>query len=398
MQNPGEARPLIAVVSCRAYSKRQRACLETWVPELLLRQGIPSIIVVGDPDLDVPSRFDASENLLTLRVADDYASLTEKSFALFEWFARETDFTHLVKCDDDTYVLGSALAAILEHDHPFAGHRMQHSDGTVYASGSGYVLQRSVVELLAGDREERDEYFEDVAVGRTLTRLGVSLSEFWAMRIKPGQEPLIRVDGLWHPAPYARQTIPFVHLQRMPADAQWSFHRIAMREIGRPVPSRFSEFDRVPDQERAEFRGRVLTLHDRYWLLHGKAPEVEALEVALVERGATVASERGLVHAGGVGIAADIESSAAPDVTPIARPVAGMLSIYETGTVPIQRTIPTTQALGILAEATAWPSELTQQQAVMRQNLALLQSAEVVICAADGAQDLDELWELMHGR
>ena len=392
MPSPGVVRPLIAVVSCRAYADRQRACQETWVPELLLQHGIPSIFVVGDPDLDVPSRFDAARNLLTLRVADDYASLTEKSFALFEWFAKETRFTHLVKCDDDTYVLGAALVRALERDVPFAGHRLQHSDGTVYASGSGYILQRSVVDLLAEDREELDEYFEDVAVGRALARHGVTLSGFRALPLGHGRSDSIHLDGLWNPAPHAWQGTPFAHLQRMPADAQWSYHRIAMREIERPVTPRFSAFDRTTPQERAELRGQVVTLHDRHWVLLGNSPDVAALAAALVERGATVASERGFVHADGVGVESD------PDTAPIARPVAGILLLSALDSEPIQRNVPTTQALGILGEATVWPSEPEQQQTVMRQNLALLQAAEMVLVDPGNPRLAGELWELMHGR
>lgn len=80
-----------------------------------------------------------------LPVPDDYFHLVYKVRAIHRW-ALQFNFTHIYKCDTDTYVDIGRLLQSGFHEHEFTG---GPSGDTSVAGGSGYWVSRTSAEILA---------------------------------------------------------------------------------------------------------------------------------------------------------------------------------------------------------------------------------------------------------
>ena len=161
---------LIAVVTCKQYANRARACHSTWVP------------LARDAGYDVEF-FDGER----LGVPDDYLSLPLKTKAICGW-ALKYGYKHMIKCDDDVYIHVKNLKTVT---HDYAGTRIPANDagssrlnipafpkGTVkfhYASGGCYWLSGRSMKILV-DAPFDGDWAEDRWVGQVLGRAGIQLS------------------------------------------------------------------------------------------------------------------------------------------------------------------------------------------------------------------------------
>ena len=83
---------IMLIMNCKKYANKAQFQKNTWLP------GIPSFLryyhVIGDETLDAAFKFDETNNVLWVRVADDYNSLrccprkAACRFAILYWLRR----------------------------------------------------------------------------------------------------------------------------------------------------------------------------------------------------------------------------------------------------------------------------------------------------------------------
>ena len=141
---------LIAIPACAKpeYSDRVQAVCNTWFKDV--PQGVTARFFYGHE----------------LGVNDDYDHLPHKTIAICRW-ALVHGYTHLFKCDDDTYVWPSRLLAELQRK-PFDYAGYLH--GYVAFGGTGYWLSRRAMEKV---RDNPDCTQEDVWVAKCMAAAGI---------------------------------------------------------------------------------------------------------------------------------------------------------------------------------------------------------------------------------
>jgi hypothetical protein len=177
-------------MNCKKYLKKAEFQKQTWLPK------IPSYLqfyhVIGDTELDENYKFDNINNILWVKVADDYNSLPKKVIAsynaVFETFA----FKYIYKTDDDQMLINDNFLDVLtgiinkkqnthyggyivdvKQNHLSQYHKI-HPElpanlpilKTQYCSGRFYFLSKQAITNLLSKRKliER-EFFEDYAIG-----------------------------------------------------------------------------------------------------------------------------------------------------------------------------------------------------------------------------------------
>jgi predicted glycosyltransferase len=179
-------RRLIAVMTCAANRERERAVRESWLSRPL-PFGVEALFVLGGAEGDARLEGDR----LVLPVPEAYEALPLKTQALCRWVVNRGGYSHVLKCDDDTYLHVEAFAA-LDLDHvDYAGRMTAPAPGIAgqwhfgkcsdkalevefagpfpcrFAEGFGYVLSRRAAAWVAAaeDVEIRNHILEDIFVG-----------------------------------------------------------------------------------------------------------------------------------------------------------------------------------------------------------------------------------------
>ena len=87
------------IMNCKKYAKKAKFQKMTWLPN------IPAYLryyhVIGDEALDTAFKFDDANNVLWVKVADDYNSLPKKVISAYEAVYDSFQFKYLFKTDDD---------------------------------------------------------------------------------------------------------------------------------------------------------------------------------------------------------------------------------------------------------------------------------------------------------
>ena len=189
---------IMLIMNCKKYQKKAKFQKITWL------QHIPPYLryyhVIGDPDLqDTKYKFDNENNVLWVKVADDYNSLPKKVMASYQAIYETFYFKYVFKTDDDQILVNpkffDIIAGLIKNKTPkthYGGyvvdvkkpylseyHRI-HPElpkqlplyVTKYCSGRFYFLSRSAIIDLLSKREfiER-EYLEDYAIGFNLNEI-----------------------------------------------------------------------------------------------------------------------------------------------------------------------------------------------------------------------------------
>ena len=197
---------LVAIYSCRKHLDSRVGQIRASWGKRLDALGIPWLIVVGE------GQGQLEDHLLQLPVPDSYEALPLKTLALIRWVHTHTDFTHLIKIDDDCHF---AVDRFFEQSpylaHHYLGRKLSRTVGgtdrtwhqsksssplahqaidkspepSEYADGgSGYCLSRFAMGALlnslnstAGARLTRSAYMEDKLVGDLLSLSGIKVCE-----------------------------------------------------------------------------------------------------------------------------------------------------------------------------------------------------------------------------
>jgi hypothetical protein len=186
---------IMLIMNCKKYAKKAIFQKMTWLKQ------IPTYLkyyhVIGDESLDTDFRFDNENNILLVKVADDYNSLPKKVMAAYSAISSTFNFKYLFKTDDDQILVNNKyfdmLCGLINAKQPtphYGGfivnvkqpylseyHRI-HPElpkhlplyVTKYCSGRFYFLSSEAIQYLLLKRENIErEYLEDYAVGFNLS-------------------------------------------------------------------------------------------------------------------------------------------------------------------------------------------------------------------------------------
>ena len=90
---------IMLIMNCKKYIKKALFQKRTWL------KTIPSYLkyyhVIGDETLESAYKFDNENNILWVKVADDYNSLPKKVISAYEAVYDTFNLNYLFKTDDD---------------------------------------------------------------------------------------------------------------------------------------------------------------------------------------------------------------------------------------------------------------------------------------------------------
>lgn len=182
---------IMLIMNCKKYVKKAQFQKMTWLPK------IPAYLryyhVIGDEALDTAFKFDDANNVLWVKVPDDYNSLPKKVIAAYEAVYDTFQFKYLFKTDDDQILIKpqffdtikGLIASTMPPIH-YGGYIVDVKQAylsqynkihpelpsqlplyvTKYCSGRFYFLSRSAISSLINQRDRiANEYLEDYAIG-----------------------------------------------------------------------------------------------------------------------------------------------------------------------------------------------------------------------------------------
>ena len=182
------------IMNCKKYIKKALFQKKTWL------RSIPSYLkyyhVIGDETLETQYKFDNDNNILWVKVADDYNSLPIKVITAYEAVYDTFNFKYLFKTDDDQILVKPQFfdtiknlitnmippphygGYIVDVKQPYLSQYSRiHPElpsqlplyATKYCSGRFYFLSKSAISNLINKRENIiKEYLEDYAIGFNL--------------------------------------------------------------------------------------------------------------------------------------------------------------------------------------------------------------------------------------
>jgi len=187
---------ILLIFNCQRYRFKAEKQKETWLPNI--PANLKYFHVLGDPELTNNYKFLIEENILLVKVEDDYNSLPKKVIRAFEAIQSVYQFKYIFKTDDDQQVTNikifDTIISLLnrKYDDPearlhYGGHIVNvkqtyqsqyyriHAElpqdllvqATKYCSGRFYFLSQEAIHFLLEERKQQieAEYLEDYAVG-----------------------------------------------------------------------------------------------------------------------------------------------------------------------------------------------------------------------------------------
>ena len=168
-------RPLVAILSCHSQAEQDDTCRATWLKASPVNY---RFFLGRDPNFGAGGKFPKLDEEF-LDCDDAYLALPFKTQALCR-YALAHDYTHLFKCDNDTYVDVPRLLASGFSNYDYVGFDWDGRGG--YCSGgAGYWLSRAAMEVVTvaaftldhGDAMCRSLRGEDLQVGEALRAAGI---------------------------------------------------------------------------------------------------------------------------------------------------------------------------------------------------------------------------------
>ena len=102
---------IMLIMNCKKYAKKAVFQKMTWLKQ------IPPFLkyyhVIGDETLDNDFQFDNENNVLWVKVADDYNSLPKKVISAYSAVNQSFNFKYLFKTDDDQILVNNKYFNIL---------------------------------------------------------------------------------------------------------------------------------------------------------------------------------------------------------------------------------------------------------------------------------------------
>ena len=193
---------ILLIFNCVKYKDKALKQKNTWLRELGAlknKDRLKYFHVIGNPKLDQDFVFDTDNQILWIKVADDYNSLPKKVIQAYEAVTKMYKFKYIFKTDDDQRVspvsFFDTLIKVLDNKYasPVLTNRVHYGGyivdvkqdhisqyyklhpelpnnllvkKTQYCSGRFYLLSHEVVDALILKKEAIScEFLEDYAIG-----------------------------------------------------------------------------------------------------------------------------------------------------------------------------------------------------------------------------------------
>jgi hypothetical protein len=193
---------ILLIFNCVKYRHKALNQKSSWLQELSKLKNKDRLIyfhVLGNPDLEQDFLIDTEQQILWIKVEDDYNSLPKKVIQAYEAITKLFYFKYIFKTDDDQMVspvkFFDTLITVLDNKYSdpvfanrvhYGGHIVDvkraynsqyfklHSElpsdlivnVTQYCSGRFYLLSHNVVDFLILKKEAiSSEFLEDYAIG-----------------------------------------------------------------------------------------------------------------------------------------------------------------------------------------------------------------------------------------
>jgi len=185
--------------------ERRDTIRQTWYSSDEIKNEVLLKFVLGTKGMteDDKSRLqkeneEHNDLLLLTKLVDSFANLTRKVLSTFVWVSSNVQFSYLLKCDDDTFVVVKVLLDELKRRTSTKSYYWGFFDGRAsvkkagkyqernwflcdryipYALGGGYVLSGDLVKLIALNSAHLKLYInEDVSVGTWLAPYDIERS------------------------------------------------------------------------------------------------------------------------------------------------------------------------------------------------------------------------------
>jgi len=184
---------IMLIMNCKKYIKKAKFQKMTWL------KFIPSFLiyyhVIGEPDLDVDYKFDNENNILWIKVEDDYNSLPKKVIRAYKAVNETFNFKYIFKTDDDQILVNNKFFDIIKSityspkkihyggyivdvkQNYLSQYHKIHPElpsylpilQTKYCSGRFYFLSnQAILNLISKSYLIEKEYLEDYAIGYNL--------------------------------------------------------------------------------------------------------------------------------------------------------------------------------------------------------------------------------------
>jgi hypothetical protein len=193
---------ILLIFNCQKYRHKAQKQKETWIP--LIPSNLLYFHVLGDPNLETDYQFLSKDNILLVKVDDDYNSLPKKVIRAYQAVFNTYNFKYIFKTDDDQEVTNIKFFETImslfdkKYEDPekrvhYGGHIIDvketyqsqyyriHEElpkyllvkATKYCSGRFYFLSHEAIRFLVEEKKElvESEFLEDYAIGYHLSDL-----------------------------------------------------------------------------------------------------------------------------------------------------------------------------------------------------------------------------------
>ena len=184
---------IMLIMNCKKYLKKAKFQKMTWLPK------IPSYLkfyhVIGEPELEPEFKFDDENQILWVKVEDDYNSLPKKVIRAYDAINKTFDYKYIFKTDDDQILVNDNFFDVVkglisrEPRIHYGGYIVDVKQNylsqyhkihpelpeflpilqTKYCSGRFYFLSRQAINNLISKKSFIEkEFLEDYAIGINL--------------------------------------------------------------------------------------------------------------------------------------------------------------------------------------------------------------------------------------
>jgi hypothetical protein len=184
---------IMLIMNCKKYIKKAKFQKITWLPRI--PPSLKYYHVIGNPELDINYKFDNDNNILWLKVEDDYNSLPKKVIRAYKAVFETFEFKYLFKTDDDQILVNdkffSTIIGITNSSKKihYGGYIVDVKQNylsqyhkihpelpeylpilkTKYCTGRFYFLSKpALTNVISKSELIEKEYLEDYAIGFNL--------------------------------------------------------------------------------------------------------------------------------------------------------------------------------------------------------------------------------------
>ena len=193
---------ILLIFNCIKYRDKALKQKQTWLTEIQKLKNKDNLIyfhVIGNPKMKQEFLFDNEQQILWIKVDDDYNSLPKKVIQAYEAITKTFQFKYIFKTDDDQMLSPvsflDTLITVLDgkYDDPVSSNRVHYGGYIVdvkqdhisqyyklhpelpldllvkrthYCSGRFYLLSHNVIDfLLLKKNDISKEFLEEYAIG-----------------------------------------------------------------------------------------------------------------------------------------------------------------------------------------------------------------------------------------